>query len=75
MFLFALVVGFAVRKSLVMDPFVVVVCLVLYAILVVSWAFMCFCSGFLPNFVVPFSALEDLAAGRFPFFVSLALVL
>ena len=57
-----------VYKSLVMGFFVVlfivvvvsiVVCLVLYdlfaAFVVLSWAFMCFCFGSLPNFNVPAS--------------------
>ncbi len=67
-----LALQYASLLSWVMGPFavvfiVVVVCLVLYAVfvaLVVSWVFMCFCSGYLPSSVVPSSVLEDLVAGR-----------
>ena len=68
-----LVVFFAICKSLVMGPYVVlfnvvvgyvvlyVLCIVLS---VVFWDFLCLYSGFLPCFDVPFSVVVALVAGR-----------
>ena len=63
---------FVVCKSFIMSFFAVVFFVLA---LVVSWVFTCFCNGFLPRFVVPFSVFEEFVAERLPFLCILSLLL
>jgi hypothetical protein len=75
-----LVIFFAIRKSVVIGPGVVlfnvvVDCVVLYilcvGLYVVYWDFLCLYYGFLPSFYVHFSVIVVLVVGRISFILYL----